>query len=220
VIAQVDGVLFGGKKSSSFALLFELEQFADVFLGVGVVIAVKGLGGRLDVDGAQLLHEIVRPGDAAENERAGRHVLGQDSTAYAPQQLALQGKLFGRDASGEYDCVSSPQREHGLAHAAAGEQTVFGIFWREQYDVEIASQTAVLKAIVKQMKFWAEVGFGQASGCEAVFAYEYGHLQATGDQNRLVAEISRRSVGIYFQRSAAGAAVASGEHVELDATCF
>lgn len=195
--AQVDGVFFCGEKSSRLALLFESEQFADVFLAVGVVIAVERLSGRFDVGGAQLLNKNLGTGDAAEDDRARGHVLGKDSPAHAPYELAFERKLFWRSAAGQHDCVGAAQVAQGLAQAAGGKQTIFGILRSEQDDVEIAGQGAVLKAIVEEMKLWPEFGFGHAASFETTFAYEDGYLQPLGDEQRLVAEIMRGAGGVH-----------------------
>ena len=75
--AQVDGVFFGGDKTSGLAALLQFEQLADVFFVIGVMIAIKGLGGGLDIRRPQLQQKILRPRNRTKYNRPRRHCLGQ-----------------------------------------------------------------------------------------------------------------------------------------------
>jgi hypothetical protein len=98
----------------------------------------------------------------------------------------------------------------GFAKATSWQELVSGIVWRYQNDLEIAGQSAVLKAIVEQMKLRAKLGFGKASGAVAILADDYRNLQTAGDQQRFITELLRRSSGINVQNTASGASVPAG----------
>src|SRR6266705_2917338 len=62
ISTQVNRVFFGGDESPSFTLMAQLQQFLDVPLGVGMMIAVKSFGHGLNSSGSQLQQENLRPG--------------------------------------------------------------------------------------------------------------------------------------------------------------
>ena len=49
---QIDGVFLSGHETSSLAAALKVQQLADVFLGIGVMIAIESFGYRLDGGGA------------------------------------------------------------------------------------------------------------------------------------------------------------------------
>src|SRR5579863_2941717 len=120
MVTQIDGVFLCGEESSRFTLLFELEQFANVSFTVCVMVAVKGFGCGFDVGRAQLLNETLGPGDSAEDDRAGRNMLGLNSSVHAPYQLVLQREAFGRGIAGQSNRIGAAQGTQGFAQAAGG----------------------------------------------------------------------------------------------------
>ena len=70
---QVDGVFLGGDEASSLAAVLQVEQLADIFLGIRVMIAIEGFGYWFDIGGPQLQNKILRTGDPAKHDRTRRN---------------------------------------------------------------------------------------------------------------------------------------------------
>ena len=92
IATKVDRVLFSGDESTCLAALLELQEFAHVLFGVGVVVAVEGFGHGLDIGRAQLQDEITGPGNSAKNKWTLRNVRGNDASPDAPSGLANEWK--------------------------------------------------------------------------------------------------------------------------------
>ena len=73
--------------SFSVVLIAQFGEVADVLLGIGMMVAVKLFGHRVDASRAQLAHELLRAGDAAECERSPWNFVDGHATAYAPDDL-------------------------------------------------------------------------------------------------------------------------------------
>ena len=78
----------------------------------------------------------------------------------------------------------------------------------------------MLERIVQQVQLWAKFLFGKNAGLVAVFSQDDWNVETAGNQQRLVAEVTRRSARIDQQNAARLAAVASREDVEADASGF
>jgi len=75
--SEINRIFFGGNEATGLAPLFQVEQFANVFFRVGVVIAIKRLGDRFDIGRPQLQHEVLRSRDTAEDHRARRNIMAR-----------------------------------------------------------------------------------------------------------------------------------------------
>ena len=84
--------------------------------------------------------KFLRPGDAAEHDRPGRNVGGNDAAPRLPDQLLVQWKRARRSAAGEHDRIGAAQRGQRLAQSSRGKQAVASIFGSDQHDIEIASE--------------------------------------------------------------------------------
>ena len=94
------------------------------------------------------------------------------------------------------------------------------IFGRNQDDIEIPSQPAVLKTIVEQMPLRSEARFSQAGGFIPIFPHDHRNLQPSSDQQRLIPEILRGSSRIDQQNPTRPPPVAARKNVELHSTRF
>ena len=119
-----------------------------------------------------------------------------NAAAHAPNNFPFQGKRFCRSAAGQHNCIGTPQRTQRLPQASSRKQAVLRILRRDQHNVEVAGQRAVLKAVVEQMKLRSEFRFGEASCLVAIFADNHRHLQLARNQQRLIAKLLRQSCGI------------------------
>ena len=88
---------------------------------------------------------------------------------------------------------------------------------RDQHDVEVPRQPAVLESVVEQVSLRPELLFGKQAGGIAIFADNDGHTQLARDQQRLIAEFLRRTCRIDQRTPFVCAAIAAREHVEGDA---
>ena len=75
----------------------------------------------------------------------------------------------------------------------------------------------MLKAVIEQVEFAAEFLFGQEARLVPVSANDHGRFQLARNQQRLIAELRRRAIGIDDRNFGGRATVAAGENVEGDA---
>ena len=181
------------------------------------MVAVEGLGNRLDACGPQLQHEVLRAGDAAEDDRPRWNVFRHNAAPHAPYDLALYWKRLRRGATGENNRVRASQRMQRLAQAPSRKQFVGCVLWRYQNNVEVAGQRTVLKAVVQQMKLRSEFLFSKLSCFIAIFTHNHRHLELARNQKWFVAELLRQSCGIDQPHTLGTSPVPSRQHVELDA---
>jgi hypothetical protein len=69
-----------------------------------------------------------------------------------------------------------------FAQAASWQQAIVGILRRDENNIEIASEGAVLKAVVEQVELRAESGFSEAAGSVTIFPYDHWDLKLPGNQ--------------------------------------
>src|SRR5580698_10325267 len=103
-----------------------------------------------------------------------------------------------------------------FAQSPGREQAIVRVLRRDQHNVKITRQRAMLKGIVEQMKLWAKPGLGKASGSIARLADDHWHFQFAGDQQRFVPKLLRQAARVDEQDSFRVASITAGEHVELD----
>src|SRR5260370_36306779 len=98
--------------------------------------------------------------------------------------------------------MRAAERGEGLAEAGGGQQSIFEITWRHEHDVEIASERAMLKAIVQQVHVPMELRLGNLPCLVAAFADDDWHGKSSRDQQRLIAEIGHAPAGRNHQNAA------------------
>ena len=163
-------------------------------------------------------NKVLRAGDAAENDRPVGNVLWQNAAAHAPDQLAIQGESIWRGAAGQNDRVGAAQGGQRLAETSGGQEAVSRIFRRDQDDIEIAGEGAVLEAIVEQVELRSELVFRENSSCVAVLANDDGYSQTSGHEQRFISKVARGTARVDQRDPFCLASVAAGEDVELHPT--
>src|SRR2546427_10109483 len=103
--AQVDGVFFCGDKAVGFALRAKFDQVRYVALGIEVVIAIEGFGGRFDTCGAELHQEILWARNTTKHNRPGGDILRKNSAARSPYQFSIQREGFWSGAACENNSI-------------------------------------------------------------------------------------------------------------------
>jgi len=96
----------------------------------------------------------------------------------------------------EHDCIRAAERGGGAREAARGQQSIFEITWRHEYDVEIASERAMLKPSSS-----SAFAYGTSSRQPALLGSGFrrtttGTAKSSRDQQRHIAEIGHAPVGI------------------------
>src|SRR5580700_10735458 len=104
-----------------------------------------------------------------------------------------------------------------LTQAPGWKQPVGRILRRNQHNVEIAGQGAMLKSVIEQMKLRPEFQFRKSSSLVAIFSYDHWHAQFAREQQRFIAELLRQARGIDQPHSSRFSSVSPRQHVELDA---
>src|SRR5205807_9824909 len=108
----------------------------------------------------------------------------------------------------------------GLAEASGGKQTIASVLGRDQNDIEITGQAAMLEGVIKKVQLWAEFVFGEAAGRITIFANNDWDVQPTSNEYRLITEFTSRPGRINEQYTARAASVAAGENIELYSALF
>src|SRR5690242_2210767 len=154
--AQVDRVFFCGDKAIGFTLRAKFDQVRYVALGIEVMIAIERFGGRFDACSAELHQEIPWTRNSTKNNRPVGNILGKNDAASPPHQFSIQGEGFRSGPAREYHGVGAAQGAKGFAEASGGEQTIASVLGRDQNDIEITGETAMLEAIIQKVQLRAE----------------------------------------------------------------
>src|SRR5437764_1292150 len=179
------------------------------------MIAVKGLGCGFDSRNSKLHQEILSARNTTGHHRADRNTFSLNAAPRTPDQLAVQRERFRSGAAGEYDGIGTAQRAEWFAQASSRKQAVTGVLGRDQDDVEIAGQSAMLEAIIKQVQLRPEFLFRKAASFITVLAYDDGDVQPSCHEYRLIAEFASRAGRVNQQYAARAASVAAGEDIKL-----
>src|SRR6266852_475154 len=110
--------------------------------------------------------------------------------------------------------MGASKRRQWFPQPADRKQSVLQVARLEQDDIKITVQTAVLKAVVQQVKFAGEFFFSQQTGLITIGAHNDGRSKLLRNQQRLVPELIRRAVGIDCCNFRRTAAIATGKHVK------
>src|ERR1700683_1111062 len=143
IASKVHCIFLGGDEAVGFASLPKLEQIANIFFRIKVVVAIESFSDGIDAGGLQLQQKILRPRDAAEHDRPRWNGLCQiqrdNSAPHAPNCFACHRKRFGGSAARKHHGIRTLQRGQRLSQPSRREQTIAGIVGRYEHDVEIAS---------------------------------------------------------------------------------
>jgi hypothetical protein len=66
---------------------------------------------------------------------------------------------------------------------------VAGVFGCNQHNIEITRQGAMLKAVIQQMKLWAEAFFREQPSLVSILTHNHWHAEAPCQEQRLVAKV-------------------------------
>ncbi len=185
-------------------------------LRIGMVVAVKSVRHRLHIRRPQLQHKIFRTRNPAENHRPRRNVLRRDPSSHPPNFFPGKRKQFGRRPAREHDGICSAKRAQRLPQTPRRKQSVIRILLRDQRNVEISREAAVLKAIVQQMHLRAKSEFGKPPCLVPIFSHNDRNLQLARDQQRFVAKLLRQAARIHQQRAPAMPPVSPRQDIELN----
>jgi hypothetical protein len=100
MLAQVDGIFFGGDEAIGLAALLQVEKVMDIFFCVAVMIAKSGFRRGLNSGGTQLRQKSQGARDSAECDGVGGNMLWRDAAAHAPDELAGERKGMGNSIAG------------------------------------------------------------------------------------------------------------------------
>src|SRR5580700_11657691 len=157
--AEVDGVLLGGDEAVGFALPTQLLQITDVLCGVGVVVTKESLRRWFDRCGSQLQQKILWARNTTKYNGPAGNIFRRNATASPPNQLSIQRKRVRRRAAGEHNGIGTTQRTQRFSQATGGQEAIARVFRSDKDDIEVAGQSAMLEAIVQEVKLRAEFCF-------------------------------------------------------------
>jgi hypothetical protein len=70
----------------------------------------------------------------------------------------------------------------GFAQAASWQQAIACILGRDENNIEVTGEGAMLKAVVEQVELRAESGFSEAASSVTIFAYDHWDLKLPRNQ--------------------------------------
>src|SRR5208282_475772 len=120
----------------------------------------------------------------------------------------------------QHDCVCACERRQWLAQAPRGQHPVVEVALCHQYNVEVASQRTVLKAVVEDVQSRLEFPLSDSTRGIAAFTDDHRDAQPPRDQQRLIAEFRGVTGGFDNEDAATFAAVSAREHVEPNTAPF
>src|ERR671923_2674348 len=179
------------------------------------MIAVKGLGCRFDSRNSKLGQEILRARNTTEHDRVNRNIFSLNAAPRPPDQLAVQRERFRSGAAGEYDGIGTAQRAEWFAQASSREQAIAGVLGRDQDDIEIAGQSAMLEAIIKQVQLRPEFLFRKAASLMTILPHDDRDVQPSCHEYRLIAKFESRAGRVNQQYAARAASVAVGGDIKV-----
>src|SRR5271169_2424986 len=151
------------------------------------MIAKLDLRRRCNSRGAYLGKELLRPRDAAKHNRCNGRGGDGDLSTHPPDRLPGASEIpdlhvTGGKALRQDDCIGTLQRRERLAQPPRGQQPVVEIVFPHQYNVEVTSQRAMLKAVVENVQLRLEFAFGHPTRLIAAFADNHWNAEPLSDQ--------------------------------------
>jgi hypothetical protein len=183
--AKIDRVFLGGDEAIGFGLLLEREQIANIGWRVAVMIAKRRFGCWFDFGFAELKEEVLRARNAAKCHRALRNASRKDAAAHAPNMFSFnhfRRQRFHRSSAHQHNGIGAAQRGERLAQASLRQHVIAQIFGRNQDDIEIARELAVLEPIVEQVEMLTEFFFGEHAGSVALISHDLWNFKFLCDQ--------------------------------------
>src|ERR1035437_9585673 len=182
MLGKIDRVFLRGNEFRRATLLAQSQQLADILSRIPMMIAKAAGAGEHDPRRLQLGNKVLWTRNAAERQ-AWLLRLGSDHTAgHSPHLLGPEPQSISRHVISQHDGIGAPQRRERLAHPADGQQRISRVTGREQHDVKVARQSAMLEAIVEQVQQWTKSLLTQLPGSVAVLADDDGCSQLSRDQ--------------------------------------
>src|SRR6185437_388667 len=229
-------VLFGGEECISAGgrgLGCEPLQIGG---GVAIVIAKNPPPCEPYPGGFQTRKELLRPCDPAKRQHRTsdlRHIHAAPQAPDRPDPSRLLGiaidwhrlqqisrKLFVLSRNRQHSC--SLQRGKRLPQISRGEKPISKIGAAEEQDVDIAMKLPVLKAVVEKMERGdsrRRLRLGKQTGVVAPRSHIHGHSGLPRDEQRLVPELGRRSIGTYARGLPSTPPVSARKHIHVEPVC-
>ena len=117
-------------------------------------------------------------------------------------------------------CIGALQGGKRLAQTSRWEQMVGSVLRRDQHDIEVTGQCAMLETVVEQVQLRSEASLRKLASQKPIFSHDHRNLELARDQKWLIAKLLRKSGRIDQKNTAALSPVTTREHIKFHSPGF